>query len=445
MSRITVEGAIDEIPRDGPLILAANHASNLDAVVLGSWLIPTARPADPLARQEGAVRLADRRLGGGERRRPPGRPRRGGRRGLPAGPAHPRRGPRPVRLPGGDAQPGRRAPGGPGRGRGAGAARRARRSSRSGSPARTASGRGARSCRARAATSRVRVGRPFRPADELAAGHRPADGEGPRHDRDHGPHRRPPAAVAAWRLRVSRDARATPVHAGRRRVGPVGSTRTPCDNRSVGTVQEVRIAKRTGFCYGVREAIDKAKEASAAGKATHTLGQVVHNEGVVRDLQDLGHPDRRHRSTTSTTAPRSSSAPTACRPDVMERAEAARPRGHRRHLHLGHPGAERARASSSRRATRSSCSARRSTPRSSACSASRPTRSSSTRRRSGRPRSRAASGWRSSARSPSRPGSSRSSPRSWSRGPTSSRSSTPSARSRSAASRTRSSRPARST
>jgi 4-hydroxy-3-methylbut-2-enyl diphosphate reductase len=56
----------------------------------------------------------------------------------------------------------------------------------------------------------------------------------------------------------------------------------------VGTVQEVRIAKRTGFCYGVREAIDKAKEASAAGKQTHTLGQVVHNEGVVRDLQDLG-------------------------------------------------------------------------------------------------------------------------------------------------------------
>jgi 4-hydroxy-3-methylbut-2-enyl diphosphate reductase len=53
-------------------------------------------------------------------------------------------------------------------------------------------------------------------------------------------------------------------------------------------VEEVRIAKRTGFCYGVREAIDKAKEASAAGKATHTLGQVVHNEGVVRDLQDLG-------------------------------------------------------------------------------------------------------------------------------------------------------------
>ena len=56
----------------------------------------------------------------------------------------------------------------------------------------------------------------------------------------------------------------------------------------VGTVEAVRIAKRTGFCYGVREAIDKAKEASAAGKTTHTLGQVVHNEGVVRDLLTLG-------------------------------------------------------------------------------------------------------------------------------------------------------------
>jgi hypothetical protein len=31
-----------------------------------------------------------------------------------------------------------------------------------------------------------------------------------------------------------------------------------------GTVAEIRIAKRTGFCYGVREAIDKAKESSAA-------------------------------------------------------------------------------------------------------------------------------------------------------------------------------------
>jgi 4-hydroxy-3-methylbut-2-enyl diphosphate reductase len=56
----------------------------------------------------------------------------------------------------------------------------------------------------------------------------------------------------------------------------------------MGKVQEVRIARRTGFCYGVREAIDKAKESAAAGKHTHTLGQVVHNEGVIAALAAQG-------------------------------------------------------------------------------------------------------------------------------------------------------------
>lgn len=40
MGRVKIKGAIDEIPREGPVILAANHASNLDAVVIGSWLTP---------------------------------------------------------------------------------------------------------------------------------------------------------------------------------------------------------------------------------------------------------------------------------------------------------------------------------------------------------------------------------------------------------------------
>ena len=56
----------------------------------------------------------------------------------------------------------------------------------------------------------------------------------------------------------------------------------------MGTVQEVRIARRTGFCYGVREAIDYARLAAAQGKQTHTLGQVVHNEGVISRLQGEG-------------------------------------------------------------------------------------------------------------------------------------------------------------
>ena len=125
----------------------------------------------------------------------------------------------------------------------------------------------------------------------------------------------------------------------------------------MGTVADVRIAKRTGFCYGVREAIDKAKEAAAAGKATHTLGQVVHNEGVIRDLQALGIQtvdtldDVDHGAAVVIRAH-------GVRPEVMERRRGARPRGHRRHLHLGDPGAARAASSSSRRATRSSCSAR---------------------------------------------------------------------------------------
>ena len=42
-----------------------------------------------------------------------------------------------------------------------------------------------------------------------------------------------------------------------------------------------------GFCYGVREAIDYARLA-AEGKPTHTLGQVVHNEGVIAQLEADG-------------------------------------------------------------------------------------------------------------------------------------------------------------
>jgi len=89
----------------------------------------------------------------------------------------------------------------------------------------------------------------------------------------------------------------------------------------MGTVRDVRIAKRTGFCYGVREAIDKAKESAAAGKATHTLGQVVHNEGVIRDLEQIGVEtvenldDVDHGAAVVIRAH-------GVRPEVMERAEA---------------------------------------------------------------------------------------------------------------------------
>lgn len=39
-TRVRFEGAIDAIPDEGPVILAANHVSNVDGVVLGGWVIP---------------------------------------------------------------------------------------------------------------------------------------------------------------------------------------------------------------------------------------------------------------------------------------------------------------------------------------------------------------------------------------------------------------------
>src|SRR5687768_16013136 len=56
----------------------------------------------------------------------------------------------------------------------------------------------------------------------------------------------------------------------------------------MGSVEKVVIARRTGFCYGVREAIDYARLAAGEGKQTHTLGQVVHNEGVITQLESQG-------------------------------------------------------------------------------------------------------------------------------------------------------------
>ncbi len=40
LTRVRVEGDLDAIPREGAVILAANHISNADPVLIGAWLTP---------------------------------------------------------------------------------------------------------------------------------------------------------------------------------------------------------------------------------------------------------------------------------------------------------------------------------------------------------------------------------------------------------------------
>jgi 1-acyl-sn-glycerol-3-phosphate acyltransferase len=40
ITRVRVEGDFDAIPREGPLILASNHISNADPVIVGAWFTP---------------------------------------------------------------------------------------------------------------------------------------------------------------------------------------------------------------------------------------------------------------------------------------------------------------------------------------------------------------------------------------------------------------------
>lgn len=50
---------------------------------------------------------------------------------------------------------------------------------------------------------------------------------------------------------------------------------------------KIERAERTGFCFGVKRAVDLIIEAAAAGPV-ETMGAVVHNEPVVKKLEKLG-------------------------------------------------------------------------------------------------------------------------------------------------------------
>ena len=51
---------------------------------------------------------------------------------------------------------------------------------------------------------------------------------------------------------------------------------------------QVVVAKTAGFCFGVKRAVDMVYEQVETGKTVHTYGPIVHNEEVVKDLEEKG-------------------------------------------------------------------------------------------------------------------------------------------------------------
>lgn len=51
---------------------------------------------------------------------------------------------------------------------------------------------------------------------------------------------------------------------------------------------EVTLAKSAGFCFGVKRAVDMVYQESEKPQKVYTLGQIIHNEQVVADLEAKG-------------------------------------------------------------------------------------------------------------------------------------------------------------
>jgi 4-hydroxy-3-methylbut-2-enyl diphosphate reductase len=61
---------------------------------------------------------------------------------------------------------------------------------------------------------------------------------------------------------------------------------------------EIEIDKRSGFCFGVRNAVEIAATALLTGEKVYSLGSIVHNDIEVARLDSLGlvHIDHAHLS-----------------------------------------------------------------------------------------------------------------------------------------------------
>ena len=58
---------------------------------------------------------------------------------------------------------------------------------------------------------------------------------------------------------------------------------------AAGVNMDVTVAKTAGFCFGVKRAVEKVYEQIEKGKTPiYTFGTIIHNEEVVRDLEERG-------------------------------------------------------------------------------------------------------------------------------------------------------------
>ena len=51
---------------------------------------------------------------------------------------------------------------------------------------------------------------------------------------------------------------------------------------------EILVGKTAGFCYGVKKAVDVAKNENKNSKNVYCLGEIVHNKQVINDLEEQG-------------------------------------------------------------------------------------------------------------------------------------------------------------
>jgi len=56
----------------------------------------------------------------------------------------------------------------------------------------------------------------------------------------------------------------------------------------LGTLPQIRLARHSGYCFGVRRAIQMALEASRKDRQVYTLGEIIHNPGIVHELESKG-------------------------------------------------------------------------------------------------------------------------------------------------------------